>query len=50
MGGGVLLEDVVLVAVASELELGADADGGTSMLYYHTCNRVSLYPAYRCIS
>lgn len=32
MGGGVLLEEVVLAAVAGELELGADADDGPSSL------------------
>ena len=32
MGGGVLLEEVVLAAVAGELELGADADGGAGGL------------------
>lgn len=32
MGGGVLLQEVVLAAVAGELELGADADGGAGGL------------------
>lgn len=32
MRGGVLLEEVVLAAVAGELELGADADGGAGGL------------------
>jgi len=32
VGGGVLLEEVVLAAVAGELELGADADGGAGSL------------------